>query len=253
MAYPSDNLADVLTALGTDAGTASSSLATISAGSDVLTTNFAGLKALVDDLSSLASVLKNQAFYTPVGSIMPFAGASSEVPAGWLLCAGVGGTTVTSAAYPDLFNVLTAGGTVYPHGGSGSTTYTPDLRGRTIIGVGAGAEITGVLGTLQGVANVTLTSAQSGVPVHLHSVTNFNTTDGAGSHNHTYSKAVSAGNAGSTSNGTLGSLNLANTGDAGGHNHNIPNHNTNNNTAADAAAAHTNIQPSIPLNYIIKV
>ena len=250
MAYPSDNLADVLTSLGTDAGTASTALGTISAGSDVLVSNFAGLKLLVDDLSALATVLKAQTFYTPVGGIMPFAGASTEVPAvGWLLCLGSAGTAVTSSAYPDLFNVLTAFGTVYPYGGSGSTTYTPDLRGRTVMGVGLGVDalpVTGVLGVAQGAASVTLTSAQSGVPAHPHSITDV-------AHGHTNRAASGTYNVTDGTDGFIRSHTIQDGGFANTNANYTGITGTNNNTAANAASSHTNIQPSLPLNYIIKV
>jgi len=191
--------------------------------------------------------LKNQTFYVPVGSIMPFAGASSEVPAaGWLLCSGLSGTAVTLATYPDLFNVLTAYGTVYPHGGSGSTTYTPDLRGRTIIGVGAGAEITGVLGTLQGVKEVTLTGAQSGTSAHSHPQGTTSSGDWNAVYNHYSPGSGSSAYPVSTSEG--GGRTIQGAGGGHTHTYTVPTA-----TAANASAAHTNIQPSIPLNYIIKV
>jgi len=249
MAYPSDNLADVLTTLGTDAGTASTALGTISAGSDVLVSNFAGLKLLVDDLSALATVLKAQTFYTPVGGIMPFAGASTECPAGWLLCLGSAGTAVTSSAYPDLFNVLTAGGTVYPHGGSGSTTYTPNLKGRTIIGVGLGVDalpVTGVLGVAQGAASVTLLSGQSGVPAHSHSITDV-------AHGHTNRAASGTYNVNAGGDGFIRSQYIQDGGFANTNANYTGITGTNNNTAANAVDLHTNVQPSLPLNYIIKV
>lgn len=136
MAYPSDNLADVLTTLGTDAGTASSSLGTISAGSDVLTTNFAGLQALVNDLSSLASVLKGQTFYVPVGGIIPFGGDTGSVlPGGWLLCSGA---AVSRSTYADLFSVI---GTNYGVGDGSLTFNLPDLQGRVPVGKGTHADV----------------------------------------------------------------------------------------------------------------
>jgi microcystin-dependent protein len=67
-----------------------------------------------------------------VGSIMAW--AASGIPQGWLLCDG---TAVSRATYLQLYNVL--GGAASPWGqGDGSTTFNvPDLRGRTIIGVGS--------------------------------------------------------------------------------------------------------------------
>ena len=157
MAYPSDNLADVLTSLGTDAGTASSSLATISAGSDVLVSNFAGLKSLVDDLSNLASVLKNQAFYVPVGGIIPFGGLSGNVPSGWLVC---NGSAVSQSTYSDLYTVL---GTNAYGTDAGGNFYLPDLRGRTIVGLGTNAA-TDARTDNDGIAEASRT------PLHTHTI-----------------------------------------------------------------------------------
>lgn len=71
----------------------------------------------------------------PVGSILPYAGGGNKalgvaptLPAGWLLCDGQ--TTVNPQSYPELYQLL--GGTL----NSGQTIYTPDLRGRTLIGTG---------------------------------------------------------------------------------------------------------------------
>jgi len=68
----------------------------------------------------------------PVGTVKAFAGPTA--PAGWLFCSGTVGTAVTLSAYRDLYNLLTQNGTTWNFGGSGSTTYTPDLRGRGIHG-----------------------------------------------------------------------------------------------------------------------
>jgi len=155
VAYPSDNLADVLTTLGTDAGTASSSLGTIGAGTDVLISNFAGLQSLVNDLSNLASVLKNQTFYVPVGGIIPFGGdAASVLPGGWLLCDG---SSQLRSAYADLFTVI---GTSY--GSVDSTHFNlPDLRGRTVIGVGTGSGLSA--------RSLAATVGAESLPAHTHS------------------------------------------------------------------------------------
>jgi hypothetical protein len=85
----------------------------------------------------------------PIGMIKAFAGR--QAPTGWLLCAGTAGTSITQASYPELFAVLTSNGTAYPYGGSGTTTYTPDLRGRAVHGIesmGGG----GALGLIDSVA-----------------------------------------------------------------------------------------------------
>lgn len=105
------------------------------------------------------------------GLVKAFAGKSA--PPGWLLCAGSAGTAVTQSAYPDLFSVLTNNGTAYPFGGSGTTTYTPDLRGRAVHGVetmGGGAAINLVSSAVSGVNGTALGAfggSQEG-PAHNH-------------------------------------------------------------------------------------
>ena len=198
-----------------------------------------------------------QAFLVPTGTVSAFAG--SAAPTGYLLCDGA---AVSRSTYADLWTAL--GTTSSPYGlGDGSTTFnTPNLKGRTVIGVGTGTEITGVLGTVQGVKEVTLTAAQSGTTAHGHPSSTVGTgvtiTD-PGHYHYSYlpllpyygtSNYSPAGNAGQfgyqntntstsytsiTAALTSGALTIATS------------------TAANAASAHTNIQPSLPLNYIIKV
>lgn len=68
----------------------------------------------------------NQFHSVPVGTILPFAGAS--IPAGWIECAG---QAVSRTTYPDLFGSI---GTTYG-AGDGSTTFNlPDLRGEFLRG-----------------------------------------------------------------------------------------------------------------------
>lgn len=65
----------------------------------------------------------------PAGSIIPFAGPASNIPAGWMLCDG---SEVSRSAYANLYSVIgVAWGT-----GNGSTTFNlPDLRGVFLRGV----------------------------------------------------------------------------------------------------------------------
>jgi microcystin-dependent protein len=174
----------------------------------------------------------------PSGAVMPFAGANA--PSGWLLCAG---QAVSRTQFGELFATI---GTTYGTG-DGSTTFTlPDLRGRVVAGVdnmgGTAASrltsttITGgadALGEVGGSQTHTLTGAESGVPAHSHVIgnTKFN-----GNTSHTHSAqggfvAEAADNSGGIAS---------------------PSPSTNNNTAANASAAHNNVQPTIVLNYIIK-
>lgn len=76
-------------------------------------------------------------------------------PSGWLLCDG---STPSIGNYQTLYTLI---GTTY--GGDGQNTFgLPDLRGRVLVGAGAGNQ----LGNLSGQETVTLNSAN--LPPHYH-------------------------------------------------------------------------------------
>ena len=70
----------------------------------------------------------------PTGGIIMWSGAIASIPSGWYLCDGNNGT--------------------------------PNLQDRFIVGAGSGYSV-GVTG---GASSVTLTSAQSGLPIHGHTM-----------------------------------------------------------------------------------
>lgn len=155
---------------------------------------------------------------SPVGSMSMYAGATA--PTGWLLCDG-SLLDNTSGTYDALWTVI---GTTY--GGTGQTSFkVPDLRGRAPIGVGTGTGLTArALGQEYGAEETTLTSAQSGLPAHSHPAdVQYNNPDP--------SPLLFSGCSATADTGTA---------------------NTNNNTAQDASEAHTNMQPSLAINFIIK-
>jgi len=260
----------------TQASAASVDLAGVVAGADVLATQFDSLKSTVDSLSIALNeltggqytVLKDTAAARPVtpstgqlffasdtkafslyggswgavcptGIVSPFAGASA--PEGWFLCDGL--TTHSTSTYAALFALI-----AYTYGGSGGTFGVPNLKGRTVIGVGAGTELTATLGTYQGAATL---------PAHTHPVAAWATTDNAGSHRH--GLRVSQVTTGSVYDGndpivrTTGGLQDGNfdhpVGFAGSHNHTIPATTTD----PTGTGTHGVVQPSMPLTYIIKV
>ena len=164
----------------------------------------------------------------PAGTVVPYAGAST--PANWLLCAG---QAVSRSTYSTLYAAL-GNGAIYGTG-DGSTTFNlPDLRGRTVAGKdnmngsaegrltsGSAAAIDGAtLGAAGGAQEHTLTAAQSGLPAHSHTQGVVNNNSGGVEDN-----APSNGGTFATT-GTVAS--------------------------APASSAHTNTQPTIVLNYIIK-
>jgi len=111
--------------------------------------------AMITDVRA-ASIVAGQ---VPPGTLVPYYGAESTVPAGWLLARG---QTYDTALYFGLFRVL------------GSSTL-PDLRGRVAVGLdnmgGSDAGRLGAANTLGGVGGaetVTLTATE--LPSHTHDI-----------------------------------------------------------------------------------
>lgn len=159
----------------------------------------------------------------PTGSVMPFAGTTE--PSGWLLCFG---QEVSRTTYASLFAIIS---TTYGVG-NGSTTFNlPDLRGRVVAGQDdmggtsanrltnqSGGLDGDVLGATGGAETHTLTIAQ--MPAHTHTVAN----------------TLIPGSIGTLSNTSLvRQISNTTSGSTGG------------------GGAHNNVQPTIILNYIIKV
>jgi microcystin-dependent protein len=97
----------------------------------------------------------------PVGVVSAFAG--STAPLGYLLCDG---SAVSRTTYASLFNVI---GTTYGTGNGSSTFNVPDLRSRTIVGVGQGASLTNrTLASRGGIESKTLSISE--IPSHGHTI-----------------------------------------------------------------------------------
>jgi microcystin-dependent protein len=195
----------------------------------------------------------------PIGGIVDFAGTSA--PAGWMLCYG---QAISRTTYAQLFALLSTG-----YGpGDGSTTFNlPDLRGFVVagkdnMGGAAAGRLTiiagGTLGTQGGTETVTLTAAQ--LAKHRHT----GLTNGMSRNNpHGHPIVASKGNLGvvvyigttTTFEGVkpgsgvidLASLSVGNT-DID-HEHGFT---TDEGTGVNGEA-HSNVQPTIILNKIIKV
>lgn len=171
----------------------------------------------------------------PTGSVIPFAGSVLPGNVGdWLFCDGSVQNRQVNSVNTALFDAL---GITYG-AGDGSTTFNiPDLRGRVVAGldnmngtqsqnrlIGTISGLNGDnLGAAGGDEGVTLTAAQSGLPDHTH--THLRTTNG---------------------NQADGSLNLVNT------NANTLSTSGVTGGAQNASSAHSSVQPTIILNYIIK-
>lgn len=183
---------------------------------------------MLRDLADRLTVLEQTAII-PVGLVAYCAGA---VPNGWLFADG---SAFDTARYGQLAAYL----------GSGTL---PDVEGRVIVGRNAAGGTFATLLSTGGVETVTLTAAQSGVPAHAHPA---GTTGAGSSHTNPIPYAVAAGGASGMAapgNAVL-SANVASGAEAA-HTHSFT---TPNSVAANAAQAHSNLQPYIVLVPIIKV
>lgn len=205
--------------IGTSSGTFSRT--TLSAGTGVTVTNGSGT-------ITIASAGAN-----PAGAVIAFAG--SAAPSGYLICDG---SAVNRTTYASLYSAI---GTTYGVG-DGSTTFNlPDLRGRTIIGVGTGSGLSArTLASVGGEETHTLTTSE--MPSHNHGVND-------PGHSHIPINGRDDGNCSNISG-------QAPPGDATS---NLVNgYPTNSSTTGitiqnnGGGAAHNNMQPFISLNYIIK-
>lgn len=157
----------------------------------------------------------------PTGAIQMFAG--SAAPTDYVLCDG-SNYDGTSPTYSALFALI---GTTYGNSGGASHFNVPDLKGRVVVGLDNGASRTpsiAALGSTDGSATHLLTAAESGLPEHTHNLTGF--------------ALIAGSNFNAGGNNDRGAS-LAGAGVTGG--------------AQVAAQAHNNVQPSIGLNFIIRL
>ena len=212
-----------------------------------------------EHLQALAEAV--EALAIPRGTINPYAG--SAAPAGWLLCYG---QEVSRSTYAALFSVIS---TTYGVGNNSTTFNLPDLRGRTTAGVGnmGGQEANRIPWQSQlggvGTASKTIDSGkaavallESNLPPHSHSIAQHS--HGQDAHSHNIMGSQTGSDAGQSNYGnwwaprvdsvpwygaTLSSV--APTIHNGGP--------TSTGNGAGSSSEHNNMQPTILLNYIIKV
>jgi microcystin-dependent protein len=185
--------------------------------------------------------------------------AGSSAPAGWVLCNGASylrGSTPYSDPYYNLFVALGAGSS--PWGLPDGTHFkVPDLRGRTILGVGTGAGLTArVLATDYGAETHTQVAAE--IAQHTHTM-NFTSQNENASHSHAQAAqtAVTYGsvytlqyNPGGLEQVLFSSI-FSTGNESASHGHQIIG--TTDNYPGSAATAFGLLQPSTGLNYIVKL
>lgn len=171
----------------------------------------------------------------PIGSIISFSGTS--IPNNWLLADG---SEVSRETYPELFQLI---GTTYGDG-DGSTTFNlPDMRGKIGVGLSTDDNDFGVLGNTTGEKQHVLTTEEQ---PHLTGQLQFRDKSGDNivacypnlntSGVFTYQNHAGAQWSVSINSGGTAKKNALITFDNGGQD-----------------AGHNNIQPSLVVNYIIKV
>ena len=214
----------------------------------------------------------------PPASMQMYAGAITQTvtsgavnttaPSGWLLC---NGNAVSRTTYSALFTAL--GGTSSPFGYDATTFNLPDMRGRVGAGVGTGTYANATqrtLGGTIGTENETLLASQIPAHVHPNSVgstaggTNQATAgvNGSLAHAHNLNESVGrmalgwSGSGGSYAGGIVGNQPQAGTvlyatnSSSLDHTHNLFINNANN---TGGGGSHNNMQPTIGINYIIKI
>lgn len=191
-----------------------------------------GTVALSDDISSAV----------PAGTVFPTARAHTNLPSGFLLCAG---QAVSRSTYATLFAAI---GTIYGAGDGSSTFTLPDLRGRVVAGkddmnaesVTSADRLTNqtgglngdTLGATGGSETHTLTTAQ--LAAHTH---------GAGSYVASFTRLGT----------NSGENTIARPANNDGENVQTTTYTvTGNSGSAGSGSAHNNVQPTIILNYMIK-
>jgi microcystin-dependent protein len=188
----------------------------------------------------------------PSGSILQT--ARSTAPTGWLLCQG---QAISRTTYSVLYSAI---GTVYGSGDGTTTFNIPNLQGKVPVGKDSGTFV--ILGATGGAETVTLTEAQ--IPSHTHIQNSHNHTQDAHTHSNTLQVKANVGDlANGQTNlddfpGSMGPISATNQTVGGMTGSITANTATNQATTATnqntgGGGSHTNLQPYIVLNYMIKV
>jgi microcystin-dependent protein len=167
----------------------------------------------------------------PPGTVVAFAGTTA--PTGWALCDG----QTLDGTQPQFAALFAAIGQTY--GGTGNDFLLPDLRGRVAMGAGQGSGLTNrLVAQTLGTETHTLTVAQ--MPSHSHGVN-----DPGHSHNFTYQGAVASPDGDNANPDLCDERTLSGTTSPSTTGISIQ--------ATGGSQPHNIIQPSLVLNYIIKL
>lgn len=167
----------------------------------------------------------------PPGSVLPYAGITASIPAGWLPCDG---RLTNVVDHPRLFAALQ-----YTYGGTGAQFRLPDMRGRVPMGAGQGSGLSNrTVG--QSLGYETHTQTVANMPSHSH---------GGGNHVHHYDRVRSdpIGTQIEPNYFAPGSSRALWTGD-----HIQTDYSGNTIAPEGSGSPHNIIQPSLVLNTIIK-
>jgi len=143
----------------------------------------------VNQINVMDDVYVNSFIYTPVGSILTYAGVAS--PNGWLLCDG---REVSKTTYPRLFAII---GNLYGTPVNNTNFVLPNLVDR----VPVGKKNDNSVGNSGGNSSITLSVSQ--LPSHTHT----GTSDVSGAHNHTGTSDLSGAHNHTGTSGLSGSHN----------------------------------------------
>jgi microcystin-dependent protein len=226
----------------------------ISAGQDVLVSNFDGLKDFVESVGEFLGRVGGGGFFCPTGGIVSFGGVVA--PDGWLLCDG--GEFDTTGPYAGLFGVIG-----YAYGGGGAKFRVPDLRGRVAFGKGEASVVDSL-----GKADAGVVAERS--PKHKHSVGSLAAaggrhghtggTHGAGAHSHSIdaTREVIGRGTGTSTFGKLDNGGSQGTSGVGDHAHGVyindgGEHSHSFSGTVGAGAGEVDVVPFVVTNYIIKV
>jgi microcystin-dependent protein len=190
------------------------------------------------------TMLATGMYLVPIG--VPMIWLTGTPPTNHLL---LDGSAVSRTTYDELFALW---GVTFGVGNGTTTFNLPNFQRRVPAGYLAADADFGTLGATGGLADVTLTAAQSGVPAHGHTGTI--AVSSSFTANYGSSGAVNPGSAlgytggapppmfGVTDGTGYTNVTVASSGSTS----------INNNTAADASASHENLPPYITVNYIVR-